>query len=135
VMNNYWHTNYKADQGGNCSYHYVLKPHDVFDASDAEKTAFDVSQPLIGFQTSRDATGNSLFELTNRKVLVTSITPATGHSFIVRLFNPDTSTQETRFKFGSIKGLSVTNVHSEGTIKENRITLPPMAVIEVRIVY
>jgi alpha-mannosidase len=135
VMNNYWHTNYKADQGGNCSYHYVLKPHNAFDASDAEKTAFDVSQPLLAFQSSREAGSNSLFELTNAKVVVTTVIPTTENSFIIRLFNPQSTTQKTSFSWQTLKPTSVTNLQSKHPINENSITLLPSAVAGIKVIY
>jgi alpha-mannosidase len=134
VMNNYWHTNYKADQAGKSIYHYVLEPHKEFDAPAAEKTAFEICQPLLAFQTAKEWPAKGLFEITNNKLVVTSVRPDTENSIIVRLFNPDAAAQETSFNFGSIEVVSVTNVQTDRSIK-NHIKLLPMAVAEVRIVY
>jgi alpha-mannosidase len=135
VMNNYWHTNYKADQGGNSSYHYVLSPHHGFDGVAAEKTAFEVCQPLMALQTAKETTGKPLFELTNNKLVVTTVTPGTGNSLIVRLFNPQTSTQQTDFLWGSVKPISVIDVHTKESVKGKNITLLPMSVTEIKLVY
>jgi hypothetical protein len=37
VMNNYWNTNYKADQEGPVTFSYSIRPHTAFDATEAAK--------------------------------------------------------------------------------------------------
>ncbi len=47
AMNNYWHTNYKADQSGWAVFTYVLSPHGSGRFSRSEKEAVRVTEPLI----------------------------------------------------------------------------------------
>jgi hypothetical protein len=48
VMNNYWHTNYKADQEGPTLFRYALRPHrGGFRAIEAAKFGIEQSQPLL----------------------------------------------------------------------------------------
>ena len=48
VMNNYWHTNYKADQEGSTAFRYVLRPHKGgYRAIDAARFGIEASQPLV----------------------------------------------------------------------------------------
>jgi hypothetical protein len=47
VMNNYWHTNYKADQPGITSFRYSLFPHTGYDVSSNIKKSLEVVQPLL----------------------------------------------------------------------------------------
>jgi alpha-mannosidase len=47
VMNNYWHTNYKADQEGPVTFTYSLLPHAEFRASDAAQFGIERRQPFI----------------------------------------------------------------------------------------
>ncbi len=47
VMNNYWHTNYKADQEGTVQFDFYLQLHDQFSLSDAGRFGYEVNQPLI----------------------------------------------------------------------------------------
>ena len=135
VMNNYWHTNYKADQEGVSHFRYALKIHGVTNQTEIEKTAFEFSQPLIAFPINEnEIPGQELFELTNSKIVVTSITPSkTG--FVVRLFNPESSQQQTGFHWKSIKPSQLINL-TKGNIsgEEGNIELNGMSVMEVEIV-
>jgi len=47
VMNNYWMTNYKADQPGKTLFRYVFMPHRIFDATQTQRFALEEAQPLI----------------------------------------------------------------------------------------
>jgi hypothetical protein len=47
AMNNYWHTNYKADQQGSVSFDFYLQPHDGFSLADTRKFGYEVNQPLL----------------------------------------------------------------------------------------
>lgn len=47
VMNNYWFTNYKADQEGWVTFHYSLFPHGRFDSNFSKKKGMESCQPLL----------------------------------------------------------------------------------------
>lgn len=47
VMNNYWMTNYKADQPGETLFRYVFMPHESFDVVKTNQFALEEAQPLI----------------------------------------------------------------------------------------
>jgi len=47
VMNNYWHTNYKASQDGKVTFNFYLHFHNAFDLADAQRFAAEVTQPLL----------------------------------------------------------------------------------------
>lgn len=136
VMNNYWHTNYKADQEGISHYRYALKIHGLTDQSEIEKSAFEFSEPMIAFATNEDESlGKQLFELTNDKIVVTSITPS-KKGLTVRLFNPQSSQQQTGFRWKLIKPSQLINMNTGNTIDEKEnIKLNGMAVMQIEIVH
>jgi hypothetical protein len=134
VMNNYWHTNYKADQEGTSYYHYVLRPHGTADRSLTEKTAFEVCQPLLAFQTKAEAPNKGLFSLTNSKIVVTCVIPSQG-GYIVRLFNPENSPQRTAFQWTSKKPVRVTAITSNNSSKGEELLLQPLAILDVKLDY
>jgi hypothetical protein len=111
AMNNYWHTNYKADQEGVARFHYALRPHGMFNHSDTEKAAASFTHPLMavpvkdGFQS-----GSSLFELSNSRIVVTAVVPQDGGGFLVRLFNPEPSAQTTRFLWNALKTSAIISI-------------------------
>ncbi len=37
VMNNHWHTNYRAYQEGETTFHYFIRPHAAYDPVEAAK--------------------------------------------------------------------------------------------------
>ena len=47
VMNNHWHTNYRADQEGETTFRYYLRPHGAYDAVAAARFGIETTQPLI----------------------------------------------------------------------------------------
>ena len=50
VMNNYWHTNYKADQEGPVSFAYSIRPHAAFDATEAGKFGLEPLQNVVTYE-------------------------------------------------------------------------------------
>jgi alpha-mannosidase len=104
VMNNYWHTNYKADQEGPVSFVYSIRPHAAFDATEAAKFGTERRQPLIvGMSGSPRLVHFPLMEISSTKILVLSIKPvAAANSWLVHVYNPTAADQmaELRWKDG-----------------------------------
>ncbi|MBC9934470.1 glycoside hydrolase [Chitinophaga qingshengii] len=132
VMNNYWHTNYKADQEGSSSYHYALQPHGQADGTALETAAADFSQPLLAFPAKKGVSlPTGLFRLTNAAVVATAIIPQENGQFLVRLFNPGQTPQSTAFDWGTLKPARITVVKN-GDSKDAKATvsLPAIGVEE-----
>lgn len=108
VMNNYWHTNYKADQEGIVNFKYALRPYASTNSIDIEKESQEFTQPLIGMMINDDVKlPSGLFELNNSKVVVTSLTPTEEGSILMRLFNPEQSEQQVKFLWKSLQPKSI----------------------------
>jgi len=89
AMNNYWHTNFKADQPGPVTFRVVLVPHGPLDAAATTRAALEVSEPPVVLPADTGPVTRPLFELESSGVVVSSVTPnpaAAGVS--VRLWNP-----------------------------------------------
>ncbi|SHL99809.1 Glycosyl hydrolases family 38 N-terminal domain-containing protein [Chitinophaga jiangningensis] len=120
IMNNYWHTNYKADQDGKSSYSYALRPHTGNTATAQEQAAAAFTQPLLAFPARKDLhLPENLFRISNTHIIITSVTPLDNNRYQVRLFNPESSRQQGRFVWGSFTG------------KDMEVDLPGMGVKEV----
>jgi alpha-mannosidase len=90
VMNNYWHTNYKAEQQGRSSFHYSFRPHETFNPVEAYRFGVERNQPLIVRHVFPDAKPTTLpFTFRSSSAVITSLTTAAaGRGLILRLYNP-----------------------------------------------
>jgi alpha-mannosidase len=90
VMNNYWHTNYKADQEGMITFRYSLQPHGEFLAEEAVRFGMEQREPLIAIPATTSAKAdNSLFELESYSVLAISTKPVGSEgACLLCLYNP-----------------------------------------------
>ncbi|MNX97715.1 hypothetical protein D3C86_1300910 [compost metagenome] len=61
---------------------------------------------------------SNLFELTNTKIVVTSLTPNADGTILMRLFNPEQSAQQTSFVWKSLTPKSIIDV-TTGVDKPN----------------
>ncbi len=90
VMNNYWETNYKADQEGETTFRYSLRPHaGLLDQAEAARFGVERSRPLIVIPALPDGPPalSSLFTLDRAGVLVTALKPSRdGTAWIIRLY-------------------------------------------------
>jgi len=76
VMNNYWETNYKADQPGITTFRYSIFPHAEYDVSENNKNSLEVMQPFVIFKNSADfAVGEAPLQLSNENIIIESIKP------------------------------------------------------------
>ncbi len=120
AMNNYWHTNYKADQEGFVSLHYALIPHGMFNLAEVERQGMEFNQPLILVPVNNTATVPSLFTLSDPNILLTSMVPE-GKGFRIRLFNAGGSPVDFRIRWGSLQPLKLSLLNGN----ENLNTLQP----------
>ncbi|MGN6194070.1 MAG: hypothetical protein ACTHOB_03975 [Ginsengibacter sp.] len=104
VMNNYWHTNFKIDQDSIAAFNYALRPHDALKNDEQEKAAMEFTQPLISFAVKEKVKlAENKFELSNEKIVITSITPQ-SNSFMIRIFNPENTAQTTSLFWNQLNG-------------------------------
>jgi hypothetical protein len=88
VLNNYWHTNYKAEQQGIIEVNYSLLPHGIFVQEDAERIGLETSYPLLLRKSETINELSSLFTLSSPGVAVSSISQSQdGKALMVRILN------------------------------------------------
>jgi len=95
VMNNYWHTNYKADQEGPVQFRYVIQPHAEFNPTEAAKFGRECRTPLLPRIVNPAQTAiSSLFQIEPADILVESIKPiADGRAWLLYFYNPTARAQ------------------------------------------
>jgi alpha-mannosidase len=97
VMNNHWHTNYRAEQEGPTVFRYAIRPHKRFAPDDAARFGVACSQPLIAVPASGLAPGKPRLALSSDKVVVTAFKPSDdGKAWIVRLFGASGQPQHVK---------------------------------------
>jgi hypothetical protein len=102
VMNNHWHTNYRAEQEGPTVFRYAIRPHKRFAPADAAKFGVACSQPLIVVPASGPAPSKPRFKLSSDKVVVTAFKPSDdGKAWIVRLFGASGKTEKVKLAWAS----------------------------------
>lgn len=94
VMNNHWHTNYRADQEGPTWFHFAIQPHAAYDPVAATRFGVDSTEPLIVAPAAGATPAASPLTLEPPGVVTTAFKPSDdGQALIVRLFNPTGSPQ------------------------------------------
>lgn len=118
VMNNYWHTNYKADQEGPVTFTYSILPHAGFNATDAARFGTERREPLIAASADTSAPPRpSLLRLSSPNVLVSSIKPlAGGKSWLAYLYNPTDKRQKVSVLWNNGSAASIHRSDAAGQI-------------------
>jgi alpha-mannosidase len=136
VMNNYWHTNYKADQEGVSSYHYSILPHGQYNQVDVMRAGIERSQPFVVRQVeARVPKPAALFEVVPRNILVSYLKPVNGgHGYIVRLFNAGGSPETAMLTFtGGPRSIYMSSPAEEKGKKVAAVDIPANGIVTVRV--
>ncbi len=142
AMNNYWHTNYKADQEGPVTFRYVVRPHLGFEAAAVRRAGMEAARPLIvvaafggegqkaaakkGAAPGRDPTGPVGLPLTvePKGFIVTSLRPAAdGKGVILRIYNASGRPETLRLGGALVKKGEV-YLSDPSESKRERVTAP-----------
>ena len=139
VMNNYWFTNYKADQEGPTPFRYALRPHaGGYSAIQATRFGIEQSQPLLAVPCGGDApaTIRPRLTATPAEVIVASLKPsADRRALIVRLFNVGAVAAKAQLTWGDPppKSVRISNLAEEPQAEVGgSIELPGQALVTLR---
>jgi alpha-mannosidase len=136
VMNNYWHTNYKADQEGPCTFHYSIIPHGLYNQASATRWGVERSHPLIVRGAGPGEAANvPLIQISPGGIIATSVKPLEGaRGVLVRLFNAGGSPQSARLSCRDGRtSVYISSPFREKGEKVNEITLPANGIVTVRV--
>jgi alpha-mannosidase len=117
VMNNYWHTNYKADQEGPVTFRYAVQPHAGSDTSIAKRLGLEAERPLVAVPAD-PARPVRAFPLAvgPGPFVVTALKPAAdGRGVILRVFNAGERTADLQFSgpLADRGGVHLSNLREE----------------------
>ena len=137
VMNNYWHTNYKADQAGPVTFRYGLRPHGAFAADAAARFGAEAREPLVVAAAAGGAPPSvPLLAVSPAAVLATSLRPGPDpRSWIVALQNPGAEARRVTLRWRG--GARVAWTASDGAGRRGAalplpVTLPAHGTLVVR---
>lgn len=89
VMNNHWHTNYRADQEGPTWFRYAIQPHGAYDPAAAMRFGVNSTEPLIVKPATDTPVIASRLTIEPPSVIATAFKPSDdGTALILRLYNP-----------------------------------------------
>jgi alpha-mannosidase len=102
LMNNYWHTNYKADQEGKAAFRFSILPHAGFRPEGAARFGRETRQPMLGLiANTAIPVPPPLFHLQPPEIMVFSLEPlAGGGGWLVGLYNPTGTDREAVLDWG-----------------------------------
>jgi alpha-mannosidase len=109
VLNNYWHTNFRADQEGMMTFHYALFPHDgSFHAASAHAFGNDEAMPMLVVPTTPNDSAHPLVRATNGIEIASAERDAAGRVRF-HLYNPHAQTTITTLTWrgGQIQKLTL----------------------------
>jgi hypothetical protein len=102
VMNNHWHTNYRADQDGPTVFRYAIRPHGGYDAAAAARFGLECSQPLIAVAATGPAAAGPRFTIQSGGAIVAAFVPSEDHkALIVRLFGASGKADRVTFHWAA----------------------------------
>jgi alpha-mannosidase len=98
AMNNYWHTNYRADQEGPVTLRYAVEPHRGADPATAKKLGAEAMTPLVPMRADAAAPVPRFpLAVEPGSFVATSLRPsADGKAWILRLLNASDRPEELR---------------------------------------
>jgi alpha-mannosidase len=100
VMNNHWHTNYRADQEGPTVFRYSLQPHFTFSPEAAARFGMACSQPLVVLRATGESASPSRLRLSTDRIIVSALKPADdGRGWIVRLLGASGETEKVKLSW------------------------------------
>ncbi len=139
AMNNYWHTNFKADQPGLVTFRVTLVPHGPFDAATATRLGLIASEPPVVTHSADREFGASLFTLDNAQIVLSSVTSSRdAKAMIVRMWNPGATPATVGFRWARSHAQTPRTwisspAEERGKPLSGRVMLPPFGTSTLRI--
>jgi len=92
AMNNYWHTNYRADQEGPVTLRYSIRPHGAYSSAEVVRFGLERTRPLLAAAADiSKPLPKAPFTIASTTVVATSLQSAEPdfyRALLLRLYNP-----------------------------------------------
>jgi alpha-mannosidase len=136
VMNNHWHTNYRADQEGPVWFHFAMWPHGAYDPVAATRFGVESTEPLIVGPASGAAPAPGMLRIEPSTVLASAFKPSDdGQALILRLYNPTAQAQTARLNWSRpVSHVWLSSAEEEqGTAAPADLAVPGLGTVTLRI--
>jgi hypothetical protein len=134
VMNNYWHTNYKADQDGPVEFRYAVRPHGGFRADEAARFGRERREPLLVAEARGTTADAPRFTLVPGPVLVSGVRPLRrGDGVQLRLWNPTASAAPAAVLGTRLQVFRADGNEVRGAPVTTPLMLPPWGTVVVQV--
>jgi alpha-mannosidase len=101
VMNNHWHTNYRAEQEGPTEFRYSICPHGPYNAAEAVRFGIERSQPLLVVSGKVQKEPALKLSVEPSDVLLVSMKPSQdGKAVLFRLFGAGDKPAKAKLHWG-----------------------------------
>lgn len=136
ALNNYWHTNYKADQEGSVCFSYTLIPHGPKDLVAAYKSAEEIIAPPVILQSAKRHLETPFIKLSNNQAVVNIIQPlATPGNYWIRVYNPSDKPVHTNLSAGTLKIFRSSMHQEKGTaVSPGGLDLEPFGNVDLLLI-
>ena len=137
-MNNYWETNYKADQEGPTTFRYSIRPHKrQYHQIEAMRFGMERNRPLVVIAVQPDGPDSqqSFLSVDNPGVIITSVKPSRdGKATMVRLFAASGKPEQCALTSAESKTVYYSNPsESRGQRIEDSIDLVAYEIVSLRL--
>ena len=137
AMNNYWHTNFKAEQGGPAAFVYAIRPHGAFRPEEAVRFGAERRALLVVSPARGAAPAAPLFTLGEGPVVANAVRPTRdGGAWLVSLYNPGPEPQPATIAWRRGERVSFTLSDLDerpGAAVAMPLTLPARGTVVVRV--
>lgn len=132
AMNNYWHTNYRAEQGGHFRFRYIFTSGDTLRDADLSRLGWEATTPLEvdevtpsdkAIDTKRPLNGkqNSFLKMSDPALLLETWKAAEdGRGYILRFVDLGGSARKATVSF---PGLSITRAWLDDSVERDRVPI------------
>jgi len=140
VMNNHWYTNTPQTQEGPVTFRYMIKPHGVYEAAEANRFGLEQMQPLVHVLCDKNPIENPLLSIDNLRLFVNILKSSeNGSSMIVRVRSLSSVDEILDLKWPEMKPAKVflCNRGEEATSKEvsGEITVPANGFVTLKVMF
>jgi len=143
AMNNYWHTNYKADQEGPVTLRYSIRPHGAYNSAEVVRFGLERTRPLLAAAADNSKPlPKAPFTIASTTVVATSLQSAEPDFYratLLRLYNPSGIEADAVISTAAPRGRPPLAMFrsdpfgNSGSRIMNRVRLKPWETITLRI--